>query len=186
MVFTLVECTSYDNDGFVFIDGTVSCLDEKWKALIVVIVLLCLFPVAFAAALWFNKLPENARAVVCRSFTEPTFYWEALTLFFRLMMALLQFLNVSFPNALAFSRMLLSNGMLLLLMTLRPHVFDYTFWVDVVCYTCLSAQFGLQTILASIDFFAVVPSTDQERTLIRTIRNLIQMFRCASLKHSSR
>jgi len=67
--------------------------------------------------------------------------------------------------------------MLLLLMTLRPHVFDYTFWVDVVCYTCLSAQFGLQTILASIDFFAVVPSTDQERTLIRTIRKLIQMFR---------
>jgi hypothetical protein len=180
VVFTLVECTRYDTSGFVFIDGTVSCLDGKWILLIVVIVLLCLFPVAFAAALWFNKLPENARAVVCRSFTEPTFYWEALTLFFRLMIALLQFLNVSFPNALAFARMLLSNGMLLLLMTLRPHILDYTHWVDVVCYACLSAQFALQTILASIDFFAVVPSTDQERRLIRTIGTLIQMFRFAA------
>ena len=71
IVFTLVECTSYDVDGVVFIDGTVQCLDNNWKILIAVVVLLCFFPVAFFAALYLNKLPQSARAVICRSFTEP-------------------------------------------------------------------------------------------------------------------
>jgi len=77
IVFTLVKCTRYDSDGFVFIDGTVDCLDDKWKALVVVVALLCLFPVLFFAALRLNKLPPDARAVICRSFTESEFYWPA-------------------------------------------------------------------------------------------------------------
>jgi hypothetical protein len=81
VVFTLLECTSYDDRGVVFVNGTVSCQDANWQALMFTAVLLCLFPVVFAAALWLNnKLPEDARAVVCRNFTEPVFYWGAVTL----------------------------------------------------------------------------------------------------------
>jgi hypothetical protein len=166
VVFTLVECTGYDSNGVVFIDGTVPCLDSNWHGLIVVVVLLCMFPVAFFAALWLNKLPENARLVVCRPFVEPAFYWEALTLAFRLLVSVMQFLQVDHPTLSAFMRMMLSLGVLILLINLRPHLFTHTFSVDVACYSCLVAQFGLQAFFAGMDYFAVTPVTftpDQRR-----------------------
>jgi hypothetical protein len=162
VVFTLVECS----DGVVFIDGTVPCLDSNWHGLMVVVVLLCMFPIAFFAALRLNKLPENARLVVCRPFTEPAFYWGALTLAFRLLVSVMQFLEDDHPTLSAFMRMMLSLGVLILLINLRPHLFTHTFWVDVACYSCLVAQFGLQAFFAAMDYFAVTPVTftpDQRR-----------------------
>ena len=183
VVFTLVECTSYDNNGVVFIDGTVSCYDANWKALMLIVVLLCLFPVVFAAALWLNKLPVDARAVICRNFTEPVFYWGAVTLSFRLMISLLQFLQVVLPNLLALIRMILSTAMLIMLVHLRPHVLVQTFWVDVVCYVCLIAQFGVQTMFADREYLAV-PELDEQKTFFRAMSKLSSAFRSTASSFS--
>jgi hypothetical protein len=179
VVFSLVECTSYNSDGVVFIDGTVPCLDNKWKGLMVVVVLLCLFPTAFFAALRLNKLPEDARAVVCGAFTEPMFYWGALTLEFRLLISVMQFLEVGYPTLLAFMRVMLSLGVFSLLLTLRPHIFTRTFWVDVVCYVCLIAQFSLQAFFAAMDYFAVasVTFTTQQKEFYGSMLAMTSMFR---------
>ena len=183
VVFTLVECTSYNNNGVVFIDGTVSCYDANWKALMFIVVLLCLFPVVFAAALWLNKLPEDARAVICRNFTEPVFYWGAVTLSFRLMISLLQFLQVVLPNLLALIRMILSTAMLIMLVHLRPHVLVQTFWVDVVCYVCLIAQFGVQTMFADREYLAVA-ELEEQKTFFRAMSKLSSAFRSTASSFS--
>ncbi len=162
VVFTLVECTQYDTEGVVFIDGTVACLDTKWKALMFIVVLLCCFPVVFAAALWLNKLPEDARAVVCRNFTEPVFYWGAVTLAFRLLISISQFMGVAFPNLLALIRMFLSVAMLILLVQQRPHILIQTFLVDLVCYVCLIVQFGFQTLFADREYLGVAQLEEQK------------------------
>jgi hypothetical protein len=176
VVFTLVECTRYDVHGVVFIDGTVPCLDNNWKGLMIVVVLLCLVPVAFFTALWRNKLPEDARAVVCQAFTEPVFYWGTLTLAFRLLISLMQFLQVLFPSLLAFMRMMLSLVVLILLVMLRPHLFALTLCVDVVCYSCLVAQFGLQMFSATFDNIGVNVSPNQ-RGFYSAMGSLSTFFR---------
>jgi hypothetical protein len=161
VVFTLVECTSYadGSSSVVFIDGTVACFDSRWKVLVAVVALLCLFPVALAAALLRDKLPASARAAVCRAFTERMFYWGAVTLGFRLLMSLTQFLRVDYPSLLAYVRLCLALGMLNLLYYTRPYKYERTFWVDVICYVCLIAQFGLQALVESFDFLSAAPSS---------------------------
>jgi hypothetical protein len=178
VVFTLVQCT---RDGVVFIDGTVACYDNNWKVLIAVVVLLCLVPVAFAAALRLNKLPEDARAAVCQAYTAPMFYWGAVTLGFRLLISVTLFLQAELPNVLAFVRLFLSTCMLLLLVHLRPYVYPRTFWVDVVCYLCLIAQFGLQTMVADRDFLGVAAAqTDSFATFFQHVSTMSTVFRCGS------
>ena len=155
VVFTLVECSSYSGpDAVVFIDGTVPCGDATWSALVFVAVLLFLFPVAFAAALRMKKGFQRARDAVCGKFTGPAFYWGAVTLSFRLLISVVQFLRVDYPNVLAFTRSLLCIGVLILLVNLRPYVHERTFWVDVACYVCLIVQFGLQVFAATREFLA--------------------------------
>jgi hypothetical protein len=155
VVFTLVECSSYSGpDAVVFIDGTVPCGDATWSALVFVAVLLFLFPVAFAAALRMKKGFQRARDAVCGKFTGPAFYWGAVTLSFRLLISVVQFLRVDYPNVLAFTRSLLSIGVLILLVNLRPYVHERAFWVDVACYVCLIVQFGLQVFAATREFLA--------------------------------
>jgi hypothetical protein len=161
VVFTLVQCTTYNGGGVVFIDGTVPCNDNKWKVLTSVVVLLCLFPAAFAAALQKKKLPNDAQAAVCHAFTASSFYWGAVTLGFRLLISVSEFLQVEFPNLLAVVRLFLSTFMLLLLLYLRPYVHLHTFWVDVVCYLCLIAQFALQIMAADRDYLGVAASPTQ-------------------------
>ncbi len=131
---------------------------------------------AFFVALWLNKLPEDARTVVCRAFTEPMFYWETLTLAFRLLVSVIEFLQVEFPSLLAFMRMMLSLGVFFLLVNLRPHLFTHTLWVDVVCYGCLVALFGLQTFSATFDNMGVTVSQDQ-RSFYSAMRALSTFFR---------
>jgi hypothetical protein len=155
VVFTLVECSSYSgSDAVVFIDGTVPCGDATWSALVFVSVLLFLFPVAFAAALRLKNFPQSARDAVCGKYSGPAFYWGAATLSFRLLISVVQFLRVDYPNVLAFTRSLLSIGVLILLVNLRPYVHERTFWVDVACYVCLIVQFVLQIFAADREFLA--------------------------------
>jgi hypothetical protein len=180
VVFTLVNCTSYDANGLVFIDGTHYCLDNNWKGLMLVVIILCLFPVAFVAALRHDKFPADARAVICRAFTEPAFYWPVLTLGFRLLISVMQFLQVDYPNLLAFLCMVLSVAVLIVLVNLRPHLLTHTFWVDVACYSCLAAQFGLQTMFAEHDYLGV-SDTDDQREFSQSMRTLSLTFRFAPL-----
>jgi hypothetical protein len=158
VVFTLAECSSYTDaaKAVVFIDGTVPCKDAKWTVVVFFAALLFVFPAVFAAALRLKKLPQSARDAVCGKFTEPVFYWGAVTLFFRLLVSVTQFLRVEFPNLLAFVRLFLSTGFFSLLVNLRPYVDERTFWVDVVCYVCLIAQFGLQIFAAEREFLGAV------------------------------
>jgi hypothetical protein len=181
VVFTLVQCASggASDDWVVFIDGTVPCYDSKWKVLIAVVVLLCLVPVVFAAALRLNKLPEDARAAVCQAYTAPMFYWGAVTLGFRLLISVTLFLQARLPSVLPFVRSFLSTCMLVLLVHLRPHVHPSTFWVDVVCYVCLIAQFGLQTMGATRDFLGVADAgTANLAAFFQDISTLSTVFRC--------
>jgi hypothetical protein len=176
VVFTLVECTQYDSSGVVFVDGTVPCLDRKWTGLMVMIVLLCMFPAVFLVALWRNMLPGNARSVVCRAFTERVFYWPALTLGFRLLISVVQFAQSVNPIVVAFLRTLFSLSMSILLTNLRPHVFDYAYWMDVSCYSCLVLQFSLQTFFAGVGYLAVTVTADQEE-FSNSLRRLSLAFR---------
>ncbi len=150
VVFTLVTCTS---DGVMFVDGNVECYNTSWRRILIgVVVILCFAPIAFAVALLRNKLPEQARGAVCRPYTEPLFYWGAVTLAFRLLMFITPLiLPVQYPNVSAFVHLALSGIMFFLLVHMRPYLVVYTFWIDVCCYLCLGAQFGLQTITSTRD-----------------------------------
>jgi hypothetical protein len=180
VVFTLAECSSYTDaaHAVVFIDGTVPCKDAKWTIVVVFAALLFVFPALFAAALRLKKLPQSARDAVCSKFTKPVFYWGAVTLFFRLLVSVTQFLRVEFPNLLAFVRSFLSTGVLVLLVNLRPYVEERTFWVDVVCYACLIAQFGLQIFSADRDYLATsTQSSDDVETFFRSVSTLSTVAR---------
>ena len=149
VVFTLVRCSS---ENVVFIDGNVDCHNTVWWILIGVVVILCLVPIAFAAVLLRNKLPEQARSAVCRAFTEQLFYWGAVTLGFRLVMSITPLIvPVQYSNMSAFVHSVLSGLMICLLMHNRPYAAIYTFWIDVSCYLCLIAQFVLQAISSTRD-----------------------------------
>jgi hypothetical protein len=177
VVFTLVECSSYSSsDAVVFIDGTVPCKDTKWGVLVFVAALLFLFPVAFAAALRLKKRFRTARDAVSGKYSGPMYYWGSVTLSFRLLISAAQFLRVDYPNALAFTRMLMSVGVFSLLLYKRPYVHERAFWVDVACYVCLIAQFGLQTFATTRDFLGVAESSDRER-FFRAVVTLSSVIR---------
>ena len=144
-----------------FVDGTVPCMDTTWKVLLFIAALLSLSPVAFAVALRLEKIPPSARDAVCSKFNSSKSYWAAVTLTYRFLVSFTQFLRVEYPNIMALARLFLSIGMLFLLVNLRPYVHNRTFWVDVACYVCLVAQFGLQIISATRQYLGVAQSSDQ-------------------------
>jgi hypothetical protein len=175
VVFTLVECSSYSGpDAVVFIDGTVPCGDATWSALVFVAVLLFLFPAAFAVALRLKDRFQTARDTLCGKYTGQVSYWGAITLSFRLLISVVQFLRVDYPNVLAFTRSLLSMGMLILLVNLRPYVHERTFWVDVACYVCLIVQFGLQIFAATREFLASSSTRESFFTDVSTSSSVIR------------
>jgi hypothetical protein len=89
-----------------------------------------------------------------------------------------QFLRIDFPNLLAYLRLVLSMGMLVLLMNLRPYVHDHTFWVDVTCHVSLTALFGLHIIATSREFLGVAESLDPTRLIVfSTVAILGTFFR---------
>jgi hypothetical protein len=160
VVFTLVECSSYDSEGAIFIDGTVPCKDTRWTVLIIIAALLCVCPLVFAYALNRKTFPQSIRNAVCGKFAEAVFYWGAVTLTFRLLMSVTQFLRVDSPNLMACVRLSMSVGVLVLLVYVRPHARVGTFCVDVACYVCLIGQFSLQTIYADRQYFGVGETSD--------------------------
>lgn len=175
VVFTLLQCSSYsDSNAVVFIDGTVPCHDTTWNALVFVAVVMFMLPVAFAVALRNDRFPPSALDALCGKFTVHMKHWGALTLTFRLLIAFTQFLRVDYPNLLAFVRSVLSVGVLVMLLNLRPYVHVQTFWVDVACYVSLIAQFGLQSFGAHREFLGVTESMNQPRFF--TIVSIFSIF----------
>jgi hypothetical protein len=83
-----------------------------------------------------------------------------VTLGFRLLMSLSQFLRVDYPSLLAFVRLCLALVMLVMLMYFRPYKYQVAFWVDVACYVSLIALFGLQSLAESFEFLGVVPRSN--------------------------
>ncbi len=188
VVFTLVECSSYSgSDAVVFIDGTVPCMDAKWSVLVFVAAMLLFFPAAFAATLRLKQFPLSARDSVCGKFTAPMFYWGAVTLSFRLLISVTQFMRVDVPNLMAFVRSSLSIGVFALLLYARPYAHVRTFWVDFTCYVCLIAQFGLQGFAANRDFLGVAQSSitasfyTQVMIWSTSIRCMLRSKGCCSL-----
>jgi hypothetical protein len=154
VVFTLATCTS---DGVVFIDGNVECYDITWQILIGIIAILCFVVIAFAVALFRNYLPAQAHSAVCSAYREQVFYWGALTLGFRLLVSIVVLLvPLNYSNISAFVRMGLSGLMFGLLVYYQPYSAIHTFWIDLTCYLCLIAQFGLQTISLTRDVLATL------------------------------
>jgi hypothetical protein len=163
VAFKLVTCakiTDQDTDNVVFIDGTVKCYDSKWYGLIAVIVILCLFPLVFVAALRWKRLPHNVRAAVCSAYSESRFYWGAVTLFFRLVMSVVFATIREYPSTAALVQSFLCVAMLILLMHLRPYHYAPTYCLDVLCYASLIVQFMLEILVRDSDSLGVVPGTD--------------------------
>jgi hypothetical protein len=182
VLFSLVHCTSYagDGSGVLFIDGTQPCMDSKWGILVACVVILCMFPVAFTATLFLKKLPESAQAVVCRAFTPPMFFWGALSLQFRLLISLSQFLDNDYPHLVAFLRMCLSILMLFFVTNFRPYKSPRTFWLDVVCYACLTALFGLQLMEKALEYVGFDVKGTDEQAFFDRMKTLSAVFRYAS------
>jgi hypothetical protein len=78
---------------------------------------------------------------------------------------------------LAFVRLFLSTGAIVLLVNLRPYVDERTFWVDVVCYACLIVQFGLQIFSAEREFLGVAETLDRNRSFSKDISTLSTVVR---------
>ena len=78
---------------------------------------------------------------------------------------------------LAFVRSFLSTGVFFLLVNLRPYVDEGTFWVDVVCYACLIAQFGLQVFAADREFLGVAETLDKNKSFSKDISTLSTVVR---------
>ena len=166
VAFKLVTCakiTDSNNNviwNVVFIDGTVECNDSKWKGLIAVIVLLCPFPLVFAAALRWKRLPHNVRDAVCSAYSESRFYWGAVTLFFRLVMSIVFATIREYPSTAALVQSFLSMAMLPLLTYQKPYRAASTYHLDVLCYVSLAMQFVLEVLVRDSDSLGVSPSTD--------------------------
>ncbi len=163
VAFKLVTCakiTDQVTDNVVFIDGTVKCYDSKWKGIIAVIVILCIFTLVFAAALRWKRLPHNMRAAVCSAYSESRFYWGAVTLFFRLVMSIVFATVREYPSAAALVQLFLCVAMLILLMYQKPYRTVSTYHLDVLCYASLIVQFGFEVIVRESDSLGVSPGTD--------------------------
>jgi hypothetical protein len=143
----------------VFIDGTVECHDSKWKGLIAVIVILCLFPLEFAAALRWKLLPDAVRAAVCSAYRNERFYWGAVTLFFRLVMSIV-FATIEYPSTAAIVQLFLCVAMLILLTYQKPYHARSTHHLDVFCHGSLIMQFALEVLVRDSDSLGVLPGAD--------------------------
>jgi len=162
VIFKLITCSNIviDNltEGVVFIDGTVKCYDEKWKSLIAVVVLLCVFPFLFAAALHFRWLPQNVQKSVCGAYSESRFYWGAVTLLFRLAMSTVFTTIRTAPSTAALIRCFLCMAIIILIMHQKPYCHASTYLFDILCHAILVVLFGLVAIETVSDSLGFVPS----------------------------
>jgi hypothetical protein len=156
--FKLITCLK-DLD-VIFIDGTEPCYDAKWKGLVVVVFILCLFPVLFASALRWNRLPLKIRSILCSAYSESTYYWGAVTLAFRLVMSVVYASVREFPSVAALVQSLLCFAMLMMLMHLKPYRHSFTYYFDVLCYVCLVVQFILEVLVRATESLGISLPSD--------------------------
>jgi len=157
ITFKLITCPK-DLD-VIFIDGTEPCYDAKWKGLVAVVVILCLFPVLFAAALRWKRLPLKIQTIVCSAYSESTYYWGAVTLAFRLVMSVVYASVREFPSIAALVQTALCFAMLMMLMHLKPYRHSFTYYFDVLCHVCLAIQFVLEVLVRSTESLGIsIPS----------------------------
>jgi hypothetical protein len=161
VVFKLITCSTIaigdSTEDVVFVDGTVKCFDERWKCLIAVVVLLCLFPFMFVAALRSKRLPQNVRTSLCGAYSESRFYWSAVTLIFRLAMSIVYTTIRSTPSTAALIQSFLCVAMLVLLVRQKPHRSAATHLFDILCHAILIIQYGLVGIGTVPDSLGFVP-----------------------------
>jgi hypothetical protein len=160
VAFKLVTCTriEFSNSPLdvVFIDGSVSCFDGRWQALIAVVVLLCAFPPLFAAALHWKWLPQNVQNALCGAYSESRFYWGAATLLFRLLMSIVFTTIRTFPSNAAMTQSFLCIVILVLLVHQKPYRHAATHLFDVMCHFILAIQFVIVVILTVSESAGIV------------------------------
>jgi hypothetical protein len=163
VVFKLITCSKIaidnSNDDVVFIDGTMKCYDVKWKSLVAVVVLLCVVPFLFAAALYFRWLPQDAQNSVCGAYSELRYYWGAVTLLFRLVMSIVFTTIRDSPSTAGLIQSFLCLAMIMLLMHQKPYCHAATYLFDIFCHSILAVQFGLVSMGSVSTSLGLVPST---------------------------
>jgi hypothetical protein len=183
VVFTLISCQDIGNDidggvDRVFIDGTVQCAGAEFIGLYAVAVCLCLVPLVLGAALRWNKIPSNARIVVCSAYTKERYYWGSVLLFFRMIMALSHATVREFPSLGALVMLFWTVAMLILLMLQRPYVHLRTHYMEVFCYASLIVQLALEILVrdsqslgfqvgSSNKFFSTMQSASDASSVVR-------------------
>jgi hypothetical protein len=161
VVFKLITCSKIDDstdNHVVFIDGSMKCYDEKWKGLIAVVVLLCVFSFLFAAVLYFRWLPQNVHKAVCGAYSESRFYWGAVTLLFRLAMSIVFTTIRDIPSTAALIQCFLCVAIIMSLMHQKPYHHAATYLFDILCHAILVVQFGLVAIGTVSDSLGFLPS----------------------------
>ena len=175
VIFKLVTCapiTDDRSDDVIFIDGTVKCNDRKWKGLFAVVALLCLFPLMFAAALRWKRLPDTVRKAVCDEYSESRFYWGAVTLVFRLGMSIMYATIRASPSTAAMVQLFFCVAMLVLLTYQKPYRVASTYHLDVLCYISLIVQFGLEVLVRESDSLGV--SLSQNSPFSKTVQIAVE------------
>jgi hypothetical protein len=164
VIFKLITCSKIviatSTETVVLIDGTMKCYDEKWKGLIALVVLLCVVPFVFAAALHLRRLPQNAQTMVCSAYSESRHYWGAVTLLFRLVMSIMFTTIRDTPSTAALLQCFLCMAMIMLLMHQKPYCHAATYLFDIFCHAILVVQFGLMAIGTVSDSLGLVPSNN--------------------------
>ena len=178
----LVTCQTDLN--VIFIDGTEPCYDAKWKGLVVVVVALCLFPVLFAAALRWKRLPLKVQTTVCSAYSESKYYWGAVTLAFRLVMSVVYASVREFPSVSALVQSFLCVAMLVILMHIKPYRQSITYYFDVLCYLCLIVQFVLEVLVRATESLGI--SIDSDNNFSTSLHNSYRASFALRYVHASK
>lgn len=182
VVFQLITCQEVGAEKVVFIDGSRKCEGPLYKGLVAAAVLLSVFPAVFWALLKFNTIPKTTKAVVCSAYNDSTYYWGAVTLFFRFVMTVLFATAREFPSITALVLMICSVCMLVLMIMLRPYVEQRTYYMDIFCYICLIVQFALQVLVRTSESLgAAVTSTNSFRPVLQNAATASTVLRCVCL-----
>jgi hypothetical protein len=157
VVVKLITCQA--DLEVVFIDGTVPCNDRRRQGLIAVLVILCIFPLLFAAALRWKRLPPEVQTKVCSAYSSSQYYWGAVTLTFRLVMSIVYATVREFPSVSAIVLSFLCFAMLLLLTYQKPYRLASTYHFDVMCHVCLVVQFTLEVWVRASESLGIISGT---------------------------
>jgi hypothetical protein len=176
VVFKLVTCAAITIDDateyVVFIDGSVKCNNGNRSWLLAVAVLLCLFPVLYAAALRHKDkcLSDSVLRTLCGAFKKEGIYWGVVTSIFRLVMSIVfaaSFRN--FPSTVALIQLFLCVAVLILLTFQKPYRDNHTYYFDILCHATLIFQFGFAVLVSVSESLGV--STSDSNPYFETLRH---------------